>query len=60
MILSLQLPFAVIPLVVFTADRTKMGRLASPRWLVGLAWLVAAVIVGLNLHLLASFAGLTA
>ena len=32
-ILSLQLPFAVVPLVMFTADRAKMGELVAPRWL---------------------------
>ncbi len=47
-ILSLQLPFAVIPLVRFTSDRSKMGALANPRWLTALAWAVAALIVALN------------
>src|SRR3954449_4346201 len=51
-ILSLQLPFAVIPLVRFTSDKEKMGPFASPRWLVALASLVAVVIVGLNAKLL--------
>ncbi len=51
-ILSLQLSFAVVPLVQFTGDRLKMGRFANPRWLSLLSWLVAAVIVGLNLYLL--------
>ena len=32
-ILSLQLSFAVVPLVQFTSDRAKMGELANPRWL---------------------------
>ncbi|MBB4659464.1 Nramp family divalent metal transporter [Parvularcula dongshanensis] len=54
-VLSLQLPFAVIPLVQFTSDRAKMGAFANPRWLQGLAWLVAAVIVVLNLKLLVDF-----
>ena len=52
-ILSLQLPFAVIPLVLFTSDRSKMGEFTSPRWLQALAWIVAAVIVALNIKLLA-------
>jgi manganese transport protein len=47
-ILSLQLPFAVIPLIRFTSDRSKMGALVNPRWLTRLAWLVAALIVTLN------------
>jgi manganese transport protein len=51
-ILSLQLPFAVIPLVRLTSDREKMGPFVSPRWAVILAWLVAAVIVSLNAKLL--------
>ena len=51
-ILSLQLPFAVIPLVWLTASRRVMGGFAAPRWLVALAWGIAAVIVALNLYLL--------
>jgi manganese transport protein len=51
-VLSLQLSFAVIPLVMFTASRAKMGELAAPRWLVITAWAMAAVIVALNLKLL--------
>ncbi len=51
-VLSLQLPFAVIPLVKFTSDRRLMGPFVSPRWLQGLAWLVAGVIVVLNVWLL--------
>ena len=51
-VLSLQLPFAVFPLVMFTGDRAKMGEFANGRWLQGLAWLTAAVIVALNVWLL--------
>ena len=51
-ILSLQLSFAVIPLVVFTGSRAKMGRFANKPWLVTLAWLVTAIIVALNAYLL--------
>jgi manganese transport protein len=47
-ILSLQLSFAVVPLVQFTADRAKMGQFASGPVLKGAAWLVAAAIIGLN------------
>ncbi len=50
-ILSLQLPFAVIPLIHFTSDRQGMGALASPRWVKLLAWTAAIIIVGLNLWL---------
>jgi manganese transport protein len=51
-ILSLQLPFAVVPLVQFTADRAKMGALTAPKWLVGMAGLIAATIIALNAKLL--------
>jgi manganese transport protein len=47
-ILSLQLSFAVIPLVVFTGSRKKMGEFVNAPWLQGLAWFVAALIAGLN------------
>lgn len=53
-VLSLQLPFAVIPLVRFTSDNAKMGEFASPRWVVRLAWLVAGIIVALNCTMLIS------
>ena len=51
-ILSLQLPFAVIPLVKFTSDRAKMGALVSPRWLTSTAWIMTALIIVLNLKLI--------
>jgi manganese transport protein len=51
-ILSLQLPFAIVPLVMFTADRRKMGELIAPRWVTALAALTAAVIITLNIKLL--------
>lgn len=47
-VLSLQLPFAVIPLVVFTAQEKKMGVLVAPRWLTAIAALIAFTIVILN------------
>jgi manganese transport protein len=57
-ILSLQLSFAVVPLVAFTSDKLKMGRFVNPRWLMLLAWAVTAIIVGLNGYLLfQTFAG---
>ena len=52
-VLSLQLPFAVIPLVYFTSDKSRMGGFANSRWVAAAAWIIAAVIVGLNLWLLA-------
>ena len=51
-ILSLQLPFAVFPLVLFTSDRRKMGDLVAPKWMVYLAWPVAVLIAALNVWLL--------
>ncbi len=51
-ILSLQLPFAVWPLVRFTNDRVKMGEFANPGWLKALAYVVAGVITALNIWLL--------
>ena len=51
-ILSLQLSFAVIPLVMFTSDRRLMGEFVNPQWLKVLAWAVAIVIVALNSWLL--------
>jgi manganese transport protein len=58
-ILCLQLPFAIIPLVLFTGDRRKMGEFASPGWLQALAWATAALIIVLNVKLLLDYAGLT-
>ena len=54
-VLSLQLPFAVVPLVAFTGDRAIMGRFASPGWLRWLAWAITVLIVLLNGALLWSF-----
>ncbi|BBH19301.1 divalent metal cation transporter MntH [Paenibacillus baekrokdamisoli] len=51
-ILSLQLSFAVIPLVKFTSDKEKMGKFANPLWMKILAWTVAVIIAGLNIVLL--------
>jgi manganese transport protein len=58
-ILSLQLPFAVVPLVLFTSDRRKMGEFASPVWVKVLAWITATIIIVLNVKLLADTFGLT-
>ncbi len=51
-ILSLQLSFAVVPLVMFTGSRKMMGEFVNGRWLQGLAWFTAALIAGLNAWLL--------
>jgi manganese transport protein len=58
-VLSLQLPFAVIPLVLFTDDKRTMGEFANARWVRVLAWTTTAVIVVLNAKLLLDFIGLT-
>jgi manganese transport protein len=58
-ILSLQLPFAVVPLILFTSDRAKMGKFANPLWIKILAWVVAATIIALNAKLVLDFVGLT-
>ena len=51
-VLSLQLPFAVVPLVRFTNDRAVMGVHVNSRLLAGVAWLISAVIIALNLTLI--------
>ena len=51
-ILSMQLSFAVIPLVMFTGDRRKMGEFVNPGWLKSLSWVTAVLIAVLNAWLL--------
>ena len=51
-VLSFQLPFAVVPLVRFTSDRAKMGEFVNRPWTVALAWIIAAAIIVLNATLL--------
>ncbi|MGC1423712.1 MAG: Nramp family divalent metal transporter [Terracidiphilus sp.] len=51
-ILSMQLSFAVVPLVIFTGDRAKMGEFVNPKWMKMLAWSTAVVIAVLNAWLL--------
>ncbi len=51
-ILSLQLSFAVFPLVMFTSEKAKMGPFANPDWAKALAWSVPVVIAALNVWLL--------
>ena len=50
--LSMQLSFAVFPLVMFTGDRRKMGEFTNSAWIKALAWAVAFLIAGLNAWLL--------
>jgi manganese transport protein len=59
-ILSLQLSFAVVPLVAFTGSRSKMGAFVNPGWVKLLAWVTAAVIVALNVKYLSDYFGITA
>jgi len=54
-VLSLQLPFAVVPLVMFTASRRKMGAFVAPRWLSAVAMATAALIIALNAKLVWDF-----
>jgi manganese transport protein len=51
-VLSLQLSFAVFPLVIFTSERAKMGEFTNRLWLKSAAWFVAVLIAGLNAYLL--------
>jgi manganese transport protein len=51
-VLSFQLPFAVVPLVQFTSEREKMGEFTNRPWVIVLAWVMAAVIILLNALLL--------
>ena len=51
-ILSMQLSFAVVPLVMFTGSKLKMGEFANKLWLKILIWIIAFIIIILNLYLL--------
>src|SRR6187401_942426 len=51
-VLGAALPFSIVPLVLFTADRRKMGELTAPRWVTVLAALTAAILIALNVKLL--------
>ena len=51
-VLGLALPFSIVPLVMFTADRRKLGELVAPRWVTVLAALTAAVLIVLNVKLI--------
>jgi manganese transport protein len=58
-ILSLQLPFAIVPLIIFTSDKLKMGQFVNKLWIKILAWIVATIIIVLNVKLLFDFFGIT-
>jgi manganese transport protein len=55
-ILGLQLPFAIIPLVMITANRGKMKELVAPLWLTSVAGVIAAIIITLNVKIIVDFA----
>jgi len=55
-VLSLQLPFAVVPLVMFTASKAKMGPYVAPRWLTAIAVVTAVLIIALNAKLVWNYA----
>ncbi|MGN6556451.1 MAG: Nramp family divalent metal transporter [Solirubrobacterales bacterium] len=55
-VLSFGIPFALVPLLIIAADKRLMGNLANPRWLSGLAGVLAALIIGLNAFLLLQLA----
>jgi manganese transport protein len=54
-VLCLQLPFAVVPLMLFAGDRARLGEYSAPRWQLTLGWAITVVIVTLNLKLLWDF-----
>jgi manganese transport protein len=54
-VLSMQLPFAIVPLVMFTASRAKMGQMVAPRWLTGVTGLIAATLIILNIKVIIAF-----
>jgi manganese transport protein len=56
-VLSLQLPFAVVPLVMFTASRSKMGPYVAPRWLTAVAVATTGAIIALNAKLVWDYLG---
>ncbi|WP_313468864.1 Nramp family divalent metal transporter, partial [Carnobacterium sp.] len=50
-ILSMQLPFALVPLVLFTSDKHKMGSFVNSKWVKVIAWIATVVIIFLNVYL---------
>jgi manganese transport protein len=51
-VLSMQLSFAVFPLVKFTSEKAKMGEFVNPMWLKLVSWFIAYFIAALNVYLL--------
>lgn len=58
-VLAMQLPFALIPLVMFTSDRKKMGQFVNPLWMKVAGYLSGAIIIALNVFLLRDKVGMT-
>jgi len=56
-LLSLQLPFAIVPLIIFTSEKAKMGEFANGAFIKIISWTVAAIIIVLNVILLLYMAG---
>lgn len=54
-ILSLQLPFAIVPLVLFTSNKEKMGEFVNSKWVTILAWIITVIIIVLNIFLVGYF-----
>ncbi|KAL9265035.1 Metal transporter Nramp6-like protein [Drosera capensis] len=54
MILSFELPFALIPLLKFTSSKAKMGDHANSIWLSGIAWIIGSLIMAINIYYIAS------
>ena len=54
-VLSLQLPFALVPLLMFTGSRRRMGDLVAPGWLMGAATVATVAIIGGDVLLLKGF-----
>ena len=50
--IAFQLPFAIVPLVMFTRDKAKLGALVAPVWLTVVAGVIAAIIIALNMKML--------
>lgn len=57
-VLSMQLPFAVVPLVLFTSEKKYMGQFVNSSWLKFVSWTTAGVIIILNIWLLSQIAGI--
>ncbi len=57
-VLSLQLPFAVVPLIMFSMDKKRMGHFRTPGWLLALAIMIGVLVIVLNTKLVIDFLGI--